>query len=135
MDLLDPFHSVRRYVEDGSDSDAEAPILTLFSLRTPPPGSVCMNLANQEVMMEVDMGAAVSLMSAEQWFGLQLPHQMEPSNCSLRTCAREATATKGKVSVEVTHMKQRKILPLAIVEGMRPALFGRNWLNAIHLDW
>ena len=67
-----------KYVEDGSDSDAEAPVFTLSSPRTPPI-RVCVNLAGQEVMMEVDAGAAVSLISVEQWFGLQLSHQMEPS--------------------------------------------------------
>ena len=84
-----------KYVEDGSDSDAEAPVLTLSSLCTPPI-RVCLNLAGQEVMMEVDTGAAVSLMSAEQWFGVQLSHQMEQSNCSLRTYSGEAIAVKGK---------------------------------------
>ena len=54
-----------KYVEDGSDSEAEAPVLTLSSPRTPPI-RVCVNLVGQEVMMEVDTGAAVSLMSAEQ---------------------------------------------------------------------
>ena len=83
-----------KYVKDGSDSDLEAPVLTLSTPRTSPI-SVCVNLAGQEVMMEVDTGAAVSLMSAEQWFGLQLPHQMKPSNCSLRTYTGEAIATKG----------------------------------------
>ena len=95
-----------KYVEDGSDSNAETPVLTLSGSRTPLI-RVCVNLAGQVVMMEVDTGAAVSLMSAKQWFGLQLSHQMEPSNCSLRTYTGEAIATKGKVNVEVTHMKQR----------------------------
>ena len=49
---------------------------------------------------------------------------MEPSNCSLRTYTGEAIATKGKVNKEVTHMKQRQILPLVIAEGMGPALLG-----------
>ena len=35
----------------------------------------------------------------------------------------------------VVYGNQRSSLPLVIVKGEKPALFGRNWLEQIQLDW
>ena len=42
---------------------------------------------------------------------------------------------KGQASVEVNYNGQNVTLPLQIVEGSGPALFGRNWLRTVKLDW
>ena len=42
----------------------------------------------------------------------------------------------GQAKVEVEYGNQRYQLPLLVVAGtQRPPLFGRNWLQSIHLDW
>ena len=41
----------------------------------------------------------------------------------------------GEVSVRVQYGQQLVRLPLVIVEGEGPCPFGRNWLEAIKLDW
>ena len=42
----------------------------------------------------------------------------------------------GQVDVNVEYERQLVQLPLLIVEGEHnPALFGRDWLAAIKLDW
>ena len=35
----------------------------------------------------------------------------------------------------VKYESQRVTLPLVVVEGSGPMLFGRNWLNALQLNW
>ena len=42
----------------------------------------------------------------------------------------------GQRVVEVEYGHQKRQLPLLIVGGnQKPALFGRNWLQSIQLDW
>ena len=42
----------------------------------------------------------------------------------------------GKISVPVKYSSNdEKALDLVVVQGKRPALFGRDWLSQIRLDW
>ena len=42
----------------------------------------------------------------------------------------------GKISVPVKYSSNdKKVLDLVVVQGKRPALFGRDWLSKIRLDW
>ena len=41
----------------------------------------------------------------------------------------------GSVTVTVKDNQQEAQLPLLIVEGDGPSLFGRNWLSELRLDW
>ena len=33
------------------------------------------------------------------------------------------------------HNNQTAVLPLTVIEGEGPSLFGRNWLKTIEIDW
>ena len=41
----------------------------------------------------------------------------------------------GSISPKVSYKEQLRDLPLLVVEGDGPSLFGRNWLKQIKLDW
>lgn len=41
----------------------------------------------------------------------------------------------GEIIVDVTYQQNHYTLPLIVVEGNGPSLFGRNWLQHICLDW
>ena len=42
----------------------------------------------------------------------------------------------GKISVPVRYSSNdKKVLALVVVQGKRPALFGRDWLSQTRLDW
>ena len=112
----------------------DATILTVSNARTPPL-LVSLKLDGKDVTMELDTGASVSLMLEEQWRSLQLETPMEHSQCVLRTYTGEVIPTCGRVHVEVHHNGQTRTLPLLIVQNTGPALFGRNWLSAMKLDW
>ena len=41
----------------------------------------------------------------------------------------------GSADVTVGYCEQQVILPLVIVKGGGPSLFGRNWLEKVKLNW
>ncbi|KAL1258966.1 hypothetical protein QQF64_009543, partial [Cirrhinus molitorella] len=87
------------------------------------------------VRMQVDTGAAVSLVS-ETTFKEMIPHRTpQPSNSTLKTYTGEIVPVKGVIEVIVEVNMQRKKLPLYVIEGNHPALLGRTWLEKIKLNW
>ena len=49
----------------------------------------------------------------------------------LRIYTDEPLTIKGQVMVKVQHCGQEVTLPLLVVEGTGPSLFGRNWIHEI----
>ena len=47
----------------------------------------------------------------------------------------DCSSSFGSLDVEVVYEQQKVTIPLIIVEGIGPTLFGRNWFNVIKLDW
>ncbi len=100
--------------------------------------TVTVNLDGTAVVMEVDTGASLSIMSYSFFCWTW------PTNCSaniksseawLHTYTREKIAVKGAVDVQVNYEKQEVNLVLTIVEGERPTLLGRDWLRRLQLNW
>ena len=99
---------------------------------------VHLKLNSTPTKMELDTGAAVSVMSHQQWsrmFGntgtLEI-YQGKP----LQGYAGHEVQVIGQVEVNVEYGHQKKQLPLILVAGNeRPPLFGRNWMQGIQLDW
>ena len=87
------------------------------------------------LQMEVDTGASVSLMSEKQFKRLWPTRQLQASSIHLRNYSNELIPVVGKVDVQVTYEGQVATLPLVIVEGDGPTLFGRNWLQTLRLNW
>ena len=92
-------------------------------------------LDNKQIQMEVDTGAAVSLMSNKQYEHLFPSRTLRPSNLQLNTYTSESIRIVGEVTVTVTYYKQAFELDLVVVEGDGPPLFGRNWMRHIKLRW
>ena len=85
--------------------------------------------------MEVDTGAAVSLMSRIVQEKLFPQASLQKSATTLQTCTGEAMRVVGELQVIVTYRSQTKTLTLYIVPGNGPTLLGREWLQHIRLDW
>jgi hypothetical protein len=85
--------------------------------------------------MELDTGAAVSLVS-EQTFKQHWPNKtLEESTTTLQTYSGEDITVQGVVQVDVEYKNQNVTVPMFVVAGSGPSLFGRNWLKKITLDW
>ena len=90
---------------------------------------------NQQLTMEVDTGAAVSLVSEEthQWMWPDKP--LQPATTVLRTYSGEHLSVCGCRKVDVVYSQQHWVLPLLVIKGKGPRLLGRDWLKQIRLNW
>ena len=81
--------------------------------------------------MELDTGAAVSLVSDSQLQGCLL----KPAEVQLPTYCGGPISVLGEVEVSVSYEEQQAHLPLVVAKGNGPSLFGCNWLHTIRLNW
>ena len=85
--------------------------------------------------MELDTGASVSLIS-DQTLREHFPNtKLTPSDVRLKTYTGERLTVLGEMTAQVRYRGQECTLPLLVVSGRGPSLFGRNWLQKLKLDW
>ena len=85
--------------------------------------------------MEVDTGAALSIMSQEQQEQIFPSTHLYKSNMVLRKYSAEQLKVVGKMPVHVQYGGQKQDLSSLIVQGDGPTLLGRSWLEKIRLNW
>ncbi len=119
-----------------SKEDFENYILAVKSPKKPlPPLKVRMVLDDCSLPMEIDTGASRSIISEPQFKKLWRNKILEPSTIKLKTYSQEPLPVVGSVDVRVEYGEQSAILPLLVVKGEGPTLFGRDWMSVIQLDW
>ncbi len=92
-------------------------------------------LEGQPVKMEIDTGAAVSLVSDVVYYEKLSHLPLTPPDVTLKTYTGESVTMKGLTQVTVELNKQTKKLPLYVVLGDYPSLMGRSWLEQLKVDW
>ena len=126
-------HSVQQV-----QGQAEMEEYSLFRLG-PVDKSSCYNVGvdvdGRRVTMEIDTGAAVSLMSAVTFKELWPGRSLDPATVQLCSYSGEKIPVAGKVEVTFSYKSQVAKAPLVIIQGSGPTLFGQNWLEQICLDW
>ena len=90
---------------------------------------------NHPLRMEVDTGAAYSLISESTYNELWPTRALTRSDIRLCTYSGEAMQVLGCCQVNVHYQSQASQKSLLIVGGAGPNLMGRNWLKNIRLDW
>ena len=103
--------------------------------RTSKPIQVQVLVNKKELTMEVDTGAAVSIISNSTRKALFPNFQLHESNLVLKTYTEEPMKIIDNLHVDVQYGSQQAKLVLVVVGGSGPSLFGRNWLKYIRLDW
>ena len=100
------------------------------------PLQTTMMVEGHSLTMEVDTGAAVSLVSEETVnsspFLMCLP--LQQSNVALRTCTGQTVSVLDQLLVKVQHDEAQKTMPLQVVKGSSTTLLGRDWLQRFQLD-
>lgn len=89
----------------------------------------------QTVEMELDTGAAVSIISEKLYNAKFSQTRLRTTNILLKSYTGQIMTPLGVVKVNVRLNKQRARLPLYVVKGEAPPLFGREWLRKVKLDW
>ena len=79
--------------------------------------------------MEVDTGAAVSIISEETWKNIFPNSTLCSSDLSLTTYSNENLSVIGEMPMEVLYGRQKAQLMLVVASGKGPTLLGRNWLQ------
>ena len=96
---------------------------------------VTLELNGNSVDMQVDAGAAVSLMSETTQKKL-FPHgKLQKTTLRLQTYTAEALSVLGTLEVLVNYGNYTGKHTLVVVNGNGPTLFGQDWLMDIRLDW
>ena len=95
---------------------------------------VTVTVQEKELNIEIDTGAAVSLIREktfrQTWQKGNTP-PLEPTNMKLS----EEVSVLGTINVNVKYEKENKRLSLIVVKGDGPSLLGRDWLMLLKLNW
>ena len=87
------------------------------------------------LVMELDAGAAYSIIPKDALEKLFLNARLEDIDLSLATYTGERLKVLGQLSVQEQYEGQELQLPLIVVDCKGPPLFGRNWLRKICFNW
>lgn len=103
--------------------------------RTSPAFCVDVRINNMPLSMEVDSGAACSIISERTMDKLGLPRQeIHPSSLQLRSYTKEHLAILGFLEVTVSHKAKCARLRLFVVRGSGTSLLGRDWFPALGIS-
>ena len=100
-----------------------------------PPLEVDLEVDGVEMKMELDTGAAYTLVSEKTFQKLWPGKDLSTTHVRLRAYTGDDIPVVGSREVKVTYQTQNASLQLLVVRGEGPSLFGRNWLDKIRLDW
>ncbi|CAC5398698.1 unnamed protein product [Mytilus coruscus] len=127
-------------IEENSESEPEEnsgwEVFTVKTCRTSDNKELKLDVKIEDVdyVMELDTGAAVSIIGEENYKKYFSNIKLQKSNVKLNTYTGDPITVIGEITVNVVYDKQTEILPLIVVkEG--PSLFGRNWLSKLTVDW
>ena len=127
--------TVSQLEEDHHDIDPTT-LFRVSSKSSIPPLEVEVKMDDCIVKMEVDTGATLSLMSETTFRTLWPRRSLVASEVRLRSYTKDPIPVIGQCNVNIVYNDQTaEQLPLIIVKGAGPSLFGRNWLNHIVLNW
>ena len=143
VDLLDTWSLYRCSVEEqaGSretpvaDSCKAADSLKAQGVRRSDPVVVTVSINGQKLAMELDTGAAVTVMSLSAFERVGDVKNLESTSLRLRTYTGELVRPVGVGQVDVVYEGQELVLPVTVVRGNVPTLLGRDWLTSLRLNW
>ena len=124
--------SKAHHVEQSSEAAEKFQLFTLSS-QAAPRVLITVSVNHTPLSMEVDTGAAVSLISRLTWEE-KWNKPLESPSIILTTYSEDRLKILSKATVSVKYNGQGAELTLIVVDGDGPSLLGRNWLQVIRLD-
>ena len=124
--------------KEEAETPAGPDIMAMFAVESASsaPISVEVSIDDNLLLMEVDTGTTVSIISAES-FATHFPgKQPSLSTLTLKVYTGETMKVVGELEVTVKYEQQQpKKLSLVVFEGNRPSLLKRTWLHHIKTNW
>ena len=123
--------------KDDSSGEEDLGIFQVNSTRgSPPPILVSARLNGCSITMEVDTGAAVSIVSEKVYQRyLKKMSPLQVTELELQTYTKEPIEVLGKCDVLVEYESQSVRGSVYVVAGKAPCLMGRDLLQLIRLNW
>ena len=107
-----------------------------MSLTVPESYKVLVELNGKTLVMELDMGAAVSLVSEKTWSTQLNSPALQTTSLKLQSFPNRKLQVLGYCTIKAGVQNSEAVyLPLVVVKVQGPSLFGRNWLQEVKLDW
>ena len=127
-------------MEQKLDSDAvflEEDLFTVFDVNSffPLEISVPLQIENEECCTQLDTSCTLSLAPVAFYEKLGSHIPLTPTAVKLSAYTGEKISSLRKINATVTYAGNKYSLPLLVVPQGCGALFGRNWLRYIKLDW
>ena len=132
------------YVEDQDrqdENDFDRAIFAVVDTPSPvqraPTIKIPVILEDKEIEMELDTGAAVSVVSYADYCKYFKHLPLAVAKRKLHAYTGTPLKVMGEIMTKVRYNKQECKLPMVVVKAdtHAPLLFGRSWLQAIQLDW
>ena len=127
-------HHIHDDKQSFDDSESEFKLHKLGG-HSSDPIRVTLSLNGKDLEMEVDTGAALSVISEATKQAVFPSETLRPSDLVLKTYTNERMEVKGTLNMRVQYGDQKEKLVLVVVAGDGPSLMGRNWLKYLRLDW
>lgn len=128
-------HLVQNAEQSSEESSDEGFKIHNLVKRSPDPIVVQLQLNGKFLDMEVDTGAALSVISEATRRDVFPNDTLHPSNLTLKTYTDERMEVTGTLNMRARYGNQKQKLVLIVVAGDGPSLLGRNWLKYLRLDW
>ena len=119
---------------DSTDTE-EYPLYQLTETSGSKPIELKVEVQGKIIPMELDTGAAMSLLSEETYQKFFSGISLQQSTVKLKSYSGEDIPVLGQMDVLVKYNQQEENLPLLVVKGSGCSLFGRNWFSRISLNW
>ena len=101
----------------------------------PIPYKVTLQLNGLSVEMEIDTGAALSIISEATQKPVFPKAHLSKSSVALQTYSSEPFTVLGQMKVSVSYNGYDGNHSLLVVKDKSSNLIGRDWLNVIRIDW
>ena len=127
--------NTKHLAEANDDSNDEEYHLHTVASTVAKPIKATLRVEGKPLTMEVDTGAAFSVVSENTYNSTLGNIPLRKSNILLKTYTDERIPVAGQINVHVQYGEQRAALVLLVVAEDGPTLLGRNCLKYIRLDW
>lgn len=117
--------------------DADMQLNGIYKLENPtvrvPAYRVNLKLNDVSVIMEVDSGAAFSLINESTWEQMRGCSTLGALHNRLRTWNDSPVQVLGQATVQVRYKDIKCNLSIVVAQGSGPNLIGRNWFQALNI--